>query len=205
VRVEINSAGGEIGEAFRMHDALRRHLDDGGELVTVGVGAVWSAALTVFLAAEDRRIGEAATVLVHGVRTSASGGTVSSLRADLSAMVAAEDLLVALLELRAGLAPETTREWLAGSRWLDGAEAIEFGIATSMTRATPDVAPAAPSSGDDGWKRLVARRGSVHERLVAFRQRETRDPAARARASRKLTRQYHQWLHGRDPHWEFPW
>jgi ATP-dependent Clp protease protease subunit len=126
----INSYGGEVAEGLAIYNQLKRHK---AKVTTICDGFACSAASVVFMAGDERIMGEASLLMVHNAWTYTSGNseelrkqaedldiiTKASVNAYLSCVNIEEAALKVLLDAETWILPE---------------EAVAMGFATGITK-----------------------------------------------------------------------
>lgn len=129
IRVHINSYGGAVSEGWAIYNALRQHP---ARVVTYGDGFVASAALYPFLAGDERIASNLSAYYFHPVSVIA-GGYASDLRAAADEAETMTEIGINAFVERAGMDAGTVRDLMEAETWLTPAQALEYGIVTSIT------------------------------------------------------------------------
>jgi ATP-dependent protease ClpP protease subunit len=138
VNVRINSPGGSVFDGIAMYNAI-------AQLKARTVGHVESLAASiasvVLMGCDERRIGEAANVMVHKPWTIIAGNA-DDLVKEAGVLNTLENGLVNIYAARTGAKREDIAAWLAAETWLLGQDAVDKGFADVMV----------PAKGKDGKK-----------------------------------------------------
>ena len=136
LEVHINSPGGSVDEGLAIYAYLA---DDPRKIVTVVDGMAASIASVIFMAGDERRIGEAATIMVHKPWTVAAGDD-AELRAASIELGHAATRLAKIYQRRTGQTFTRVESLMAGADGFDGTimgseTAIETGFADTVIPA----------------------------------------------------------------------
>lgn len=143
IRVHIDSYGGAVSEGWAIYNALRQHP---ARVVTYGDGFVASAALYPFLAGEERVASNLSAYFFHRVSIRAEGYS-DELRAAADEADMLTDIGISAFVERTSMDEAEVRRLMDGETWLTPTEALERGLATSITAdAALPIAQAAKKS-----------------------------------------------------------
>lgn len=143
IRVHIDSYGGAVSEGWAIYNALRQHP---ARVVTYGDGFVASAALYPFLAGEERVASNLSAYFFHRVSIRAEGYS-DELRAAADEADMMTDIGISAFAERTNMDEAEVRRLMDGETWLTPTEALERGLATSITAdAALPIAQAAKKS-----------------------------------------------------------
>lgn len=143
IRVHIDSYGGAVSEGWAIYNALRQHP---ARVITYGDGFVASAALYPFLAGEERVASNLSAYFFHRVSIRAEGYS-DELRAAADEADMMTDIGIGAFVERTNMDEAEVRRLMDGETWLTPTEALERGLATSITAdASLPVAQAAKKS-----------------------------------------------------------
>ena len=143
IRVHIDSYGGAVSEGWAIYNALRQHP---ARVVTYGDGFVASAALYPFLAGEERVASNLSAYFFHRVSIRAEGYS-DELRAAADEADMMTDIGIGAFAERTNMDEAEVRQLMDGETWLTPTEALERGLATSITAdAALPIAQAAKKS-----------------------------------------------------------
>lgn len=137
IHVHIDSYGGAVSEGWAIYNALRAHP---AKIITHGDGFVASAALYPFLAGEERIACNPSAYFLHAVSVGAHGYADDLRKAAEEADVMTDIGIAAFVE-NTKLTAEEVRELMENETWLSPMEALEKGIATSITPAETAAGP----------------------------------------------------------------
>lgn len=129
IRVHIDSYGGAVSEGWAIYNALRQHP---AKVVTYGDSFVASAALYPFLAGEERVASNLSAYFFHRVSIRAEGYS-DELRAAADEADMMTDIGISAFVERTNMDEAEVRRLMDGETWLTPTEALERGLATSIT------------------------------------------------------------------------
>lgn len=122
--VRINSPGGDVFEAFAIHNALQRH----PARITVYIdGLCASAATLIALAGDETRMVENGHFMIHEPWTYA-GGDAEDLQRSAELLDSIAQQIVDLYAKKTGLDSDAIRSLMKAETWLTAAEALESGF-----------------------------------------------------------------------------
>lgn len=130
IHVHIDCFGGSVKEGWGMYNALKEHP---AKVTTYADGFVASAALYPYLAGQQRFASAVSAFYLHEVSMSASG-YASDLREAADDAEKMTDIGIQAFVEAAGIAEDKIRQLMEAETWLSPSEALELGIATSITR-----------------------------------------------------------------------
>lgn len=143
INVFINSYGGEVSEGLAIYNALKRHR---ARVHTYCDGFACSAASVVFMAGDQRTMGDASLLMIHNAWTNAKGNakelrkTANNL--DTISAAAANAYRDAVNITDAALA-----ELLDNETWISPQDAAAMGFATDIETYKESGVPAASARG----------------------------------------------------------
>lgn len=149
IRVHIDSYGGAVSEGWAIYNALRQHP---ARVVTYGDGFVASAALYPFLAGEERVASNLSAYFFHRVSIRAEGYS-DELRAAADEADMMTDIGISAFVERTNMDEAEVRRLMDGETWLTPAQALEYGLATSIHK-------------DDGLPVAQDAKKSIMQRLL---------------------------------------
>ena len=128
--ITICSFGGDLDAAMAMHELMRLRTSAGGVVMTIGVGAVMSAAVLLLAAgSKGHRVMTRYTRLLYHESSTEVSGPVSRIRSELGALEATDNDFDALIAEYTGKSLKRVQELYAkGDRWLSAAQALKFGF-----------------------------------------------------------------------------
>lgn len=124
INVRINSPGGDVFEAWAMHNALARHP---AQIITHVDGLCASAATFILLAGDEVRMADNAMMMIHEPWTIAGGNAEAfQKQADLLDTIAEQ--IVNLYARKTGAEPAAIREWMQAETWYTADQALAAGF-----------------------------------------------------------------------------
>lgn len=132
IRVHVDSYGGSVSEGWAIYNALRQHP---AKIVAYGDGFVASAALYPFLAGDERIASSLSAYYFHQVLVTASG-YADDLRAAADDAEKMTEIGINAFVERTGMDADQVRQLMEAETWLTPAQALDYGIATSITQDT---------------------------------------------------------------------
>lgn len=130
IRVHIDSYGGSVSEGWTIYNALRQHP---AKVVSYGDGFVASAALFPFLAGDERIASNLSAYFLHQVIVSVDGNA-DDLRAAADKAEMMTEIGINAFVDRTGMTADEVRALMKVDTWLTPAQALDYGIATSITQ-----------------------------------------------------------------------
>lgn len=130
IRVHIDSYGGSVSEGWAIYNALRQHP---AKVVSYGEGFVASAAFYPFLAGDERIASSLSAYFFHQVLVTASG-YADDLRAAADDAEKMTEIGINAFVERTGMDADQVRQLMEAKTWLTPAQALDYGIATSITQ-----------------------------------------------------------------------
>ncbi|WNX85248.1 Clp protease ClpP [Agathobaculum sp. NTUH-O15-33] len=139
IDVYINSYGGEVSEGLAIYNALKRHK---AKVTTHCDGFACSAASVVFMAGDERIMGDASLLMIHNAWSGATGNAAELRKAadDLDTISAA-----AANAYRAAVNIDDAKldQMLAEETWIAPQDAVDMGFATGIEKYEQPSVPAA--------------------------------------------------------------
>lgn len=139
IDVYINSYGGEVAEGLAIYNALKRHR---AKVVTHCDGFACSAASVVFMAGDERIMGEASLLMIHNAWSYTSGNADDLRKAaddlDTISRAAAEAYRASV-----SIDDDTLDRMLAEESWIAPQDAVNMGFATGIEDYGKSTVPAA--------------------------------------------------------------
>lgn len=128
VKILINSGGGSVYEGVTIYNMLKMHT---GKVTTHCMGTAGSIASLIFMAGEERTIGEASNVFVHNALTFLYGnaGEFREMADDLEKI---SGQIASVYKRRTNATSSQIKEWMDAETIFTGAEAVEHGFAHSL-------------------------------------------------------------------------
>lgn len=130
IHVHIDSYGGSVSEGWAIYNALRQHP---AKVVSYGDGFVASAALYPFLAGDERIASNLSAYFLHQVIVSVDGNA-DDLRAAADEAEKMTEIGINAFVDRTGMTADEVRTLMKVDTWLTPAQALDYGIATSITQ-----------------------------------------------------------------------
>lgn len=133
INVYINSPGGIVPDGHAIHNALKRHK------ATVNVfvdGMALSAASVVMVAGDNVEIADNAMVMIHDPWTG-EVGNAADFFATATRLDKVADSIARNYTTRIDKPANEIREMMKAETWLDAHEALEMGLADSITDEKP--------------------------------------------------------------------
>lgn len=162
IRVHIDSYGGAVSEGWAIYNALRQHP---ARVVTYGDGFVASAALYPFLAGEERVASNLSAYFFHRVSIRAEGYS-DELRAAADEADMMTDIGISAFVERTNMDEAEVRRLMDGETWLTPAQALEYGLATSIHK--DDGLPVAQDAKKSIMQRLLQAEAEAKAPAVAL-------------------------------------
>lgn len=127
----ISTEGGDACDMFSIYDTVR-HLRNGMDIVTFGLGKVMSAGVLLLACGTkgQRKIGKNCRVMLHGV-ASASAGNISNLKTEMAEIKRMQEMYVDALVEETNLTKPQLKRIMNKSVnvYISAEEAVEYGIA----------------------------------------------------------------------------
>lgn len=139
IALTIESPGGLLTDGMALYSDLRARAKLGVKVKAEAAGLVASAAAHIYLAADERVMGEGALLMIHAPWLFFSAiGSVEEIDGfwaqERRAMLAFEGELRDSVVRRAGVTPAVAAAWLSEEAWFNGKEAVEAGLATAQAQ-----------------------------------------------------------------------
>lgn len=157
IKVRINSPGGAVSDGVAIYNALKAH---GARIMVEVEGLAASIASIIAMAGDEISMGDGALMMIHSPWTFAMGDA-EAMRQTADVLDKFEDALLDIYVGRSGQDRSSLKALLKAETWLNGAEAVELGLAD------------AASDGDDkdSAARLQAEhKANFHKFVKEFRQ-----------------------------------
>lgn len=135
LEIHVKSPGGEVAEAFAIHDFIVTHAKDNNiTLSTISEGAVASAGTILYLVApnENRLVGINSTIMIHNPQ-GFKEGEAEEMKKYAEDLQKIEDQIIDFYVERTGLDKKKASELMAEETWINADEAIEMGFASKKT------------------------------------------------------------------------
>lgn len=139
IDVYINSYGGEVAEGLAIYNALKRHR---AKVVTHCDGFACSAASVVFMAGDERIMGEASLLMIHNA-WSYTSGNADDLRKAADDLETISRAAAEAYRASVSIDDETLDQMLAEESWIAPQDAVNMGFATGIEDYGKSTVPAA--------------------------------------------------------------
>lgn len=133
LNVEINSPGGNIWDGLAIYNMLRGRQ---APVTTKVVGVAASIASIIALAGDTVEIADAALMMIHDP-SGLAAGTSEDMRKMADALDQHAAILAGVYEKKTGKTASAIRAAMKAETWFTSAEAIDFGLADSITEKQP--------------------------------------------------------------------
>ena len=130
INVCINSYGGEVAEGLAIYNALKRHK---ATIKTYCDGFACSIASVIFMAGDERIMGESSLLMIHNAWTWTQGNA-EELRKQADDLEKITQASVNAYKAHSTLTEEEIKALLDNETWILPEEAIEWGFATSIDK-----------------------------------------------------------------------
>lgn len=170
LNLRINSPGGSVFEASAMMAAL----DEFKGRVEVDIdGIAASAASVVAMAGDEIRIGTNAMVMIHNPSAMVVGDA-GDMRSMADTLEKSKQQLLDAYERHSTAGRDQLSAWMDSETWFTGSEAVDAGLANSVTAARQIAACA-------GWSKIMAKLGyhKIPEALTARTSQEWQETERR--------------------------
>jgi len=132
INVHINSYGGVVSEGFAIYNALSIHP---AKIRTYCDGFACSAAANVFMAGDERIMGNPSALMYHNAWTYARGNA-DDLEKVVEELRKLSKIAADAYASKLAISREDLDDILKNETWLDPAEALEKGFATAIAEAS---------------------------------------------------------------------
>lgn len=133
LNVEINSPGGNVWDGLAIYNMLRGRQ---ASVTTKVVGVAASIASIIALAGDTVEIADAALMMIHDP-SGLAAGTSEDMRKMADALDQHAAILAGVYEKKTGKTASAIRAAMKAETWFTSAEAIDFGLADSITEKQP--------------------------------------------------------------------
>jgi ATP-dependent protease ClpP protease subunit len=138
INVHINSMGGLTAEGLAIYNTLKNH---SAKVVTMVDGFACSAASLIFMAGDERIMGDASLLMIHNAWMTAQGNA-HQLRATAEELDKISEAAANAYASKINISREELDALLDGSEhdgtWISPEEAVEMGFATSIDKTSAD-------------------------------------------------------------------
>lgn len=132
INVHINSYGGEVAEGLAIYNMLRNHK---AKVRTYCDGFACSIASVIFMAGDERIMGNASLLMVHNAWMW-TYGNANQLRKDADDLDKITQASIEAYKVHVNITEEEIKELLDNEIWLLPSEALEMGFATAIVGET---------------------------------------------------------------------
>jgi ATP-dependent Clp protease protease subunit len=133
VQISIHSGGGEHMDSLAIYNLLRYYP---GEVTTIAIGQVQSAAVLIYAAGDVRLAHPDVWFMVHE-DTGKLHGSTTELRREAAQLLRLEHHWAALMEQRTGTKADTWADLSNQTTYLDSTEAHEQGLVHRILKGKP--------------------------------------------------------------------
>lgn len=139
INLYINSYGGEVAEGLAIYNALKRHK---ATVKTYCDGFACSAASVIFMAGDERIMGDASLLMIHNAWTYASGNAedLRKVADDLDIM---SDAAANAYRAAINIDDSKLSKLLDNETWISPQDAVDMGFATSIETYRANTMPSA--------------------------------------------------------------
>lgn len=130
IHVFINSYGGEVAEGLAIYNALKRHK---AKVTTYCDGFACSIASVIFMAGDERVMGESSLLMIHNAWTWASGNA-EELRKQADDLEKITQASVEAYKAHSSLTEKEIKRLMDNETWILPEEALSYGFATNIDR-----------------------------------------------------------------------
>jgi ATP-dependent protease ClpP protease subunit len=138
INVHINSMGGLTAEGLAIYNTLKNH---SAKIVTMVDGFACSAASLIFMAGDERIMGDASLLMIHNAWMTAQGNA-HQLRATAEELDKISEAAANAYASKINISREELDTLLDGAEhdgtWISPEEAVEMGFATSIDKTSAD-------------------------------------------------------------------
>ena len=138
INVHINSMGGYTSEGLAIYNTLKNH---SAKIVTMVDGFACSAASLIFMAGDERIMGDASLLMIHNAWMTAQGNA-HQLRATAEELDKISEAAANAYASKINISREELDALLDGAEhdgtWISPEEAVEMGFATAIDKTSAD-------------------------------------------------------------------
>lgn len=139
INVYINSYGGEVAEGLAIYNALKRHP---AQVTTYCDGFACSIASVIFMAGDERVMGNPSRLMIHDAWTSVYGANADELRKQADDLDNITNASVKAYMQHVNITEKELRKKMKAETWLTEEDALEMGFATRIDDAEETDKPA---------------------------------------------------------------
>lgn len=133
INVYINSYGGEVAEGLAIYNVLKRHP---AQVTTFCDGFACSIASVIFMAGDERVMGNPSRLMIHDAWTSVYGANADELRKQADDLDNITEASIKAYMSRINITEEELRAMMKAESWLTEEQALEMGFATRIDETT---------------------------------------------------------------------
>ena len=149
IDIYLNSYGGEVAEGLAIYNALKRHK---ATINTYVDGFACSIASVIFMAGDNRYVGDTSLLMIHNAWTRVSGNS-QELKKQAEDLEKITQASINAYMKSVSISEEDLKEMMDNETWIDSTEAIEKGFASELVET--DEAQVANQSLREGIKQKL--------------------------------------------------
>lgn len=138
INVWIDSYGGSVFAATGIYNALMKHKETGATVSTIGDGKIMSAAATIFMAGDKRKMSPGCLFMMHNPLTGAYG-YASDLRKAADVLDVVKECIITAYQVTTGLDAEKISSMMEDETYMSARSAVKNGFATEVLYEQIDV------------------------------------------------------------------
>lgn len=138
INVWIDSYGGSVFAATGIYNALMNHKQTGVTVNTIGDGKIMSAAATIFMAGDKRKMSPGCLFMMHNPLTGAYG-YASDLRKAADVLDVVKECVITAYQVSTGLDAEKISAMMEDETYMSAKSAVKNGFATEVLYEQIDV------------------------------------------------------------------
>lgn len=132
INVHINSYGGSVSEGLAIYNTLKNHK---AKIRTYCDGFACSAASVVFMAGDERLMNDASLLMIHNAWMY-TAGNAAQLRKDADDLEKITQGSIEAYTGRVSISEEEVKRLMDAETWILPGEAVEWGFATGIIKAS---------------------------------------------------------------------
>ena len=125
INVWIDSYGGSVFAATGIYNALMNHKQTGATVNTIGDGKVMSAAATIFMAGDKRKMSPGCLFMMHNPLTGAYG-YASDLRKAADVLDVVKECVITAYQVSTGLDPDLISSMMEDETYMSAKSAVKM-------------------------------------------------------------------------------
>lgn len=130
--IYINSGGGQVSDAFAIHDFIVEMQNKGVTINTVGIGIIASAATYILMSSKNSRITKNSWFMIHNM-SGAIWGDVNEIENYAKTMRKFNNAAVDMYSKATGKDSATVTTWMNEETWFTGQEAASNGFVKEVS------------------------------------------------------------------------